>query len=263
MVDPAGGLTMTPLITKPAGMGMAVNPLDVVKRLGGAQLTFCAGPALTLTVTPSPTTTRFDVAVAVLATRLVYYDPWVNRNPGTRAPLLRSRDRADTKSMRNINRGLVSGLFLFVTACGGEVLPAEPAVVGQEIAATPATDVSHGTTPSRHVDFRLPKAMDACVPCPAGAHVETVAGQPTCVQFGQGLGPAGCQDVAIAPLCASPGPNHTQHGTITNPLCMLDPTSADTRPQCYLCSPPEGCCDCLGGAASVVYCLTACCAGTL
>jgi len=156
----------------------------------------------------------------------------------------------------------VPGLFLFVAACGGGVLPAEPAAVEQAEGPAQAVGVPRETPAPRHVEVRFPKAMDACVPCPDGAHVEVVAGQSTCVQFGQSVGPAGCQD-ATAPLCASPGPDHAQHGTLAEPLCMLDPTSADTRPQCYLCSPLEGCCDCLGGAASVVYCLTACCAGTL
>lgn len=65
-VLPAGGTIMTPLIVKPLGMVMAVNPLAVVSDVGGAAAVFVVCTDV-FWVVPSPTSCTDGVAVAVLA----------------------------------------------------------------------------------------------------------------------------------------------------------------------------------------------------
>lgn len=159
----------------------------------------------------------------------------------------------------------VACLFALTSACSAEALAVEPAAPdapAPTAASTPRGAIRLPWPSAPRPAVSPPDAAPACVPCPDGSHVETIEGMALCVQAGMSLGPVHCV-APPEPVCASPGPDHVQHGSLTEPLCVIDPTSADTRPQCYLCAPAGGCCDCLSGAASVVYCLTTCCTGTI
>jgi hypothetical protein len=185
----------------------------------------------------------------------------------------RKAAKADGRSLSAWLRWVASraaGLLLLLTACGGtaegvgyvnEAPVSEPAAVqAAPVEAPPerVTVVRVWQAPPVPPDAG-PDSAPACEPCPQGGHVEGAL----CVLEGRDIGPAGC----VTPsLCASPLPDHTRHGTASDPLCQTEEDGGIWA--CYLCPSEKGCCDCLNGAhegrrLDAVYCLTTCCAGTI